>query len=172
MVRLNNIPILIGAVGFQVVLGGASLCFWMLSYSANVFIVLKQGLLPVYIITNLIFIVELNPESWWIFVKHWTKEARQVFVSFINISLWNNQTDRNPTKMSQLMDFLFAALYRVTEILVANCSLIDGTRRDVFLQPGLPSFGSLQLRAMNTFCRGRRVSGLLFGCFAGTISGI
>lgn len=97
-------------------------------------------------------------------MKHWTKEARQVFVCFINISLWNNQTDRNPTNMSQLMDFVFAALCRVTEMLVANCSLTDGTRRDGFV---LPSFGSLQFRARNTFCRGRRVP----GCFLGALLG-
>lgn len=98
------------------------------------------------------------------------KGSRQVFVSFINISLWNKETDRNPTKMSRLMDFLFATLYRVAEILVANCSLTDGTRRDGFLQCVLPSFGSLKFRAMNTCCRGS--IWLLFGCLAGRISGI
>lgn len=167
MVRLNNIPILIGAVGFRVMLGGASLCFWTLSYSANVFIVFKRDLLPVYVIINLIIKAELNPESWLDLCETLNKGSRQVFVSFINISLWNNQTNRNPTKMSQLMDFLFATLYKVTEILVANCSLTDGIRRDGFLQPVLPSFGSLKFRAVNTFCRGRRV----FGCFLGALLG-
>lgn len=65
------------------------------------------------------------------------------------------------------MDFLFATLYRVTEVLVANCSLTDGTRRDGFPQPMVPSFGSLQFRAMNTLCGGRRVS----GCFLGALLG-
>lgn len=63
------------------------------------------------------------------------------------------------------MAFLFAAVYRVTGILAANCSLTDGTRRDGFLQPVLPSFASLQFSAINTFCRGRRVP----GCFLGAL---
>lgn len=65
------------------------------------------------------------------------------------------------------MEFLCATVYRVTAILVANCSLTDGTRRDGFLQPVLPSFSSLQFRAMKAFCRARRV----FGCFLGALLG-
>lgn len=66
--------------------------------------------------------------------------------------------------MLQLMDFLFAALCRVTEMLVANCSLTDGTRRDGFV---LPSFGSLQFSVRNSFCRGRRIP----DCFLGALLG-